>query len=48
MISTVKLVQTIQDIFARMGVDQIQQNHHTHAMSGIHQFLQFLGCPYSS
>ena len=44
-VGTIKLVQSVQDIFAGMRMNDVEKYRQTHAMSGINEFFQILGTP---
>jgi hypothetical protein len=42
-VTTVKEIQAIENVFASMGVDNIQKNHKTKTMGCVYQFFEILG-----
>jgi hypothetical protein len=42
-IRSIKLVETIKHVLARMGMDDVQQHTYAHRVCGIDQLLEFFG-----
>jgi hypothetical protein len=45
MIGTIKHVQSVEDVLAGMGMNDVEQDGNAHAVCGVDEFHELFGCP---